>query len=226
MRIDDSPSVQAVFGYGSVALAAQAPPIEAARQARPGSSWSFADQVFGVAIVREARRDPEQILYGADATLKQFGPKSAENADGGSPPWTLGSTGGQSPPMELKAADAEEKALLEKLRARDALVRGHETAHILAAGGQAIGPAQYTYQTGPDGRQYAVGGSVNISIVSSPANDEDSARQAETARRAAMVNGEMSLRDMQVAMRAAGISARSRSRAVDAYAGQADFEQA
>ncbi len=128
--------------------------------------------------------------------------------------------GGEEGPGELSGAD---KALLEKLKARDSLVRGHETAHIMAAGGQTAGPAQYTYQTGPDGRPYAIGGSVNIAVVSSPVNDEDAARQAETARRAATANGGMSLRDMQVAMRATELSARAKNRALDAYAGRAGF---
>ncbi|MCL1890185.1 MAG: hypothetical protein FWF99_06790 [Desulfovibrionaceae bacterium] len=119
---------------------------------------------------------------------------------------------------DKSAADRE---LLERLQARDLLVRGHESAHILAAGGQATGPARYDYQTGPDGRQYAIGGSVDISIVSSPASDEEAAIQAETARRAATANGEMSLADMRVATRAAELSARARNRALEAYAGQA-----
>jgi hypothetical protein len=196
MRVATSTSLQSVFGYGSAALAEPVTPIEATRQVRRGSSWSLEDQAFGAAIIREMRREPKPVLYGADARLKQFG-----SGDSGS---------------EI-GADTGDRALLEKLRDRDALVRGHENSHILAAGGQVSGPVQYTYQTGPDGRQYAIGGSVNISVVSSPANDEDAARQAETARRAATAGGEMSLRDMQVAMRATEISARHRSRALDAY---------
>ena len=41
-----------------------------------------------------------------------------------------------------------------------------------------------------------------------------------------MANGEMSLRDMQVAMRAAELSAKAKSRAFDAYAGGAAFKRA
>ena len=39
--------------------------------------------------------------------------------------------------------------------------RAHEMAHLAAAGGLATGP-YYEYQQGPDSKQYAVGGHVNI----------------------------------------------------------------
>ncbi len=123
-------------------------------------------------------------------------------------------------PGDLSASD---RALQQRLEARDALVRGHEAAHMTAAGPQAKGPAQYTHQTGPDGKNYAIGGSVNISIVSSPMNDEDAARQAQTAARAAGAVGDMSLADAQVATRAGELSARAKARAHDAYARQAGY---
>lgn len=204
MQVAASTPLQSIFGYGSSGRAGPVASVTPAQAAGSGSSWSLEDQAFGAAVIREARRgtqDGEDSLqYGADAKLKQFGPGS---------------------PKSESEMSSEDKELLDKLRARDSLVRGHETAHILAAGGQAAGPAQYTYQTGPDGRQYAIGGSVSISIVSSPVSDEDAANQAETARRAATANGEMSLRDMQVAMRATELSGRARSRAMDSYAAQA-----
>lgn len=127
---------------------------------------------------------------------------------------------GDDSPGELSASD---RALQQRLEARDALVRGHEAAHMTAAGPQARGPAQYTYQAGPDGKNYAIGGSVNISIVSSPMNDEDAARQAQTAARAAGAVGDMSLADAQVATRAGEISAQARNRAHDAYTRQAGY---
>jgi hypothetical protein len=55
----------------------------------------------------------------------------------------------------------EEQRVVRELQARDREVRAHETAHQAAGAGLASG-ASYTYQTGPDGRQYAVGGEVQI----------------------------------------------------------------
>jgi hypothetical protein len=61
-------------------------------------------------------------------------------------------------PEELSAAERE---VVERLRQRDAQVRQEETAHAAVAGDLA-GPIDYVYQRGPDGRPYAVGGSVGI----------------------------------------------------------------
>lgn len=61
-------------------------------------------------------------------------------------------------PDELSVAERE---VVERLRQRDAQVRQEETAHAAVAGDLA-GPIEYVYQRGPDGRQYAVGGSVGI----------------------------------------------------------------
>ena len=40
--------------------------------------------------------------------------------------------------------------------------RQHEQAHLSAAGGHARGGPSYQYETGPDGKRYAVGGEVSI----------------------------------------------------------------
>ena len=55
----------------------------------------------------------------------------------------------------------EEQAEVDRLRIRDQQVRQEEQAHAANAGDLA-GPISYTYVTGPDGRSYAVGGSVGI----------------------------------------------------------------
>lgn len=52
--------------------------------------------------------------------------------------------------------------LLDDMAARDRVVRSHEQAHFSAAGQYARGGIEYTYQMGPDGMLYAVGGHVNI----------------------------------------------------------------
>lgn len=121
----------------------------------------------------------------------------------------------------------EDEALLQKLQARDTKVRGHEAAHVMAAGGQAQGLPTYTYQTGPDGRRYAVGGSVNISMLRTGDADHD-ARQANRAYRAAMATGEPSTRDMQTASlardRAQEVSQRDRDAALSAYSNQSPFQ--
>ncbi len=69
----------------------------------------------------------------------------------------------------------QDRAVVEALRQRDAQVRQEETAHAGVAGSLA-GPISYVYQRGPDGRQYAVGGSVPIS-AQAVTGDPDEARR-------------------------------------------------
>ena len=61
------------------------------------------------------------------------------------------------PKINLELSE-EERRILNELRARDAEVR----AHLAAAGPYANGAPTFEFQTGPDGRQYAVGGEVSI----------------------------------------------------------------
>jgi hypothetical protein len=56
----------------------------------------------------------------------------------------------------------EERETLSKLKVIDSKVRQHEQAHVAVAGGLVKSGPNYSYQTGPDGKQYAIGGEVNI----------------------------------------------------------------
>lgn len=69
-----------------------------------------------------------------------------------------------------------EKQSVDRLRQRDAQVRQEEQAHAGTAGAMA-GPIIYEYATGPDGRQYAVGGSVSVRL-SNPSGDPAKFAQA------------------------------------------------
>jgi hypothetical protein len=51
---------------------------------------------------------------------------------------------------------------VSKLAARDREVRTHEAAHFAAAGGLAVSGPHFSYERGPDGTLYAVGGEVQI----------------------------------------------------------------
>ncbi len=78
----------------------------------------------------------------------------------------------------------EEKQIVNELKRRDAEVRAHEHAHLAAAGQFASGGIHFEYQKGPDGRQYAVGGEVSISMPSG-STPEESLRIARQVERAA-----------------------------------------
>lgn len=60
---------------------------------------------------------------------------------------------------ELSESDLK---VVSELKQRDAEVKAHEAAHLAAAGGIATGGASFSYQQGPDGIRYAIGGEVNI----------------------------------------------------------------
>lgn len=100
-----------------------------------------------------------------------------------------------------EALTQEEKAQLAKLRARDREVRAHEQAHA-AAGGALAGAPSYSYQTGPDGKQYAVGGEVPIRASASSSNPRQAIAQLQQVARAASAPASPSGQDRAVAAQA------------------------
>jgi hypothetical protein len=113
---------------------------------------------------------------------------------------------------DLELSD-EERQLLKELRARDAEVRAHEQAHLAAAGPYANGAPTFEFQTGPDGRQYAVGGEVSIDSSPVPGDPEATVRKAQTIKRAALAPSDPSAQDRQVAAQAAQLEAQARQQA-------------
>lgn len=96
----------------------------------------------------------------------------------------------------------KEQQQVQKMKARDREVRAHERAHKSAAGGLARGGATFEYQTGPDGKQYAVSGEVKIDTSPVLGNPEATARKAKQIQQAATAPAEPSVQDMQVAAQA------------------------
>lgn len=91
----------------------------------------------------------------------------------------------------------DEKRLVQDLQSRDSEVRAHEAAHQ-AAGGGMTGAASYTYQQAPDGKMYAIGGEVSISMKSGSTPEETIANARQIAV-AAMAAGNPSPQDYAVA---------------------------
>ncbi|GAB4573230.1 MAG: hypothetical protein Tsb008_07440 [Rhodothalassiaceae bacterium] len=128
----------------------------------------------------------------------------------------------QSPPDEAQDANApanpldrlgsEDQAILDDLRARDAEVRAHEAAHA-RAGGEFAGPPQFTFETGPDGRLYAVAGEVSIDTAPVPGDATATIEKLETVIRAALAPAEPSSQDLAVAAQARSRLAEARAEA-------------
>lgn len=103
---------------------------------------------------------------------------------------------------EQRRQAVEDQQLVSRLSARDAEVRAHEAAHA-SVGGQFTGSPSYSFQRGPDGVDYAVGGEVRISIPSGGASPEATLQALQQVRAAALAPAEPSEQDRQVAAQAA-----------------------
>lgn len=98
--------------------------------------------------------------------------------------------------------DPEVVKVISQLESRDREVRIHEQAHA-AVGGQYVtsGPS-YTYQTGPDGKRYAVGGNVGIDVSPIPNDPQATLAKARQVIQAAMAPAQPSSQDYAVAQSA------------------------
>jgi hypothetical protein len=129
-------------------------------------------------------------------------------ADPGGP---ADAAGAPEQPLRLPGAGAatglseDELVLVDQLQARDREVRSHESAHQ-AAGGSLAGGASYSYQRGPDGRAYAVGGEVPIDL-SGGRTPQETIRLARQIRAAALAPSDPSGQDLRVAAAAAAMEA-------------------
>ncbi len=111
---------------------------------------------------------------------------------------------------EYKDLTDSEKKMINELRIRDREVRAHEQAHKSVAGNLARGGVSYSYQTGPDGKKYAIGGEVSIDTSSVPQDPEATARKAEKIIRASYAAAEPSSQDRRVAAQAAQMLVQAR----------------
>lgn len=96
----------------------------------------------------------------------------------------------------------EEKKEVQELKEQDAKVRRHEQAHVMAGGRYIRSRAQFQYVTGPDGKQYAVSGEVQIDTSEVPDDPEATIQKAQVVRRAALAPADPSPQDRRVAAEA------------------------
>lgn len=135
--------------------------------------------------------------------------ESGEPRPGRTGPVPVAEEAGRSPAPGPERLTRAEERMLQSLRQRDREVRTHEQAHMAAGGGLVTSGATYSYQQGPDGRRYAVGGEVSID-TSRPADPEDAIRKARQIARAALAPAEPSGQDYRVAARARLMEAEAR----------------
>lgn len=104
---------------------------------------------------------------------------------------------------------AEVSSVIAQLKARDGEVKGHEAAHIAAGGRFITGGASYSYQRGPDGVDYAIGGEVGIDSSPIPGKPEETIAKMQVVRAAALAPAEPSGADLSVAGAAAQAEAQA-----------------
>lgn len=113
---------------------------------------------------------------------------------------------------ETQAADAgdgsrlsqDEQRVVDQLKARDREVRDHEQAHARVGGAYASEPS-YSYQTGPDGRRYAIGGEVQIDVAPVANDPEATIAKMLIVKAAALAPAEPSSADRRVAAMAEAV---------------------
>lgn len=111
-------------------------------------------------------------------------------------------------PGFIKELTQGQKQQISELKARDLEVKVHEQAHIGAAAGLNTSAPNYEYETGPDGKRYAVGGEVNISFVESK-DPASNIANAQKMKNAALAPAQPSGQDYSVARHADSIVAQA-----------------
>jgi hypothetical protein len=152
-----------------------------------------------------SRPEPLRGLRGSEDGVRVSLSPQAREAAGAAIPGREPAEAAQRPTSESGAAQdlsQEEKRRVTELAKRDREVRAHEAAHKGAAGGLA-GGASFSYETGPDGKRYAVAG--EVSIDTSPVKGDPAAteRKMRQVQRAALAPAEPSSQDRKVAASAA-----------------------
>lgn len=120
---------------------------------------------------------------------------SVEEPAGASKPGRTAAANGR---VDMNTAELMQ---IRELQQRDRTVRQHEMAHLAASGGLAISGATYSFQRGPDGVAYAIGGEVRIDVSPGRTPQETIARAA-TIVAAALAPADPSPQDRAVAAQA------------------------
>lgn len=153
------------------------------------------------ALERSAKEERLEPLRNTESSIVYLSPESIKISKTGS----TEEDEQRVPVQNLQAeyailTDAEVKQL-RALKSRDTEVRTHEQAHMSAGAQHIAGSPTFTYQTGPDGKRYVIGGEVPIDI-SKEATPEETIAKMETVKRAALAPAEPSAADRQIASQA------------------------
>lgn len=195
------------------------------------SSFDFVENGAASSVQQEVQAIGEPTSVSSDSQIESTNTEAVSNGSVSAEPKPAqnSSSANERPAADAKKADksertgqtsvAEQKKLqgevvnghrlspqdleqLRKLKGRDAGVRQHEQAHLSKGGSQVRGGASFEYQTGADGKQYAVGGEVQIDLSTSSGNPQETLSQLQQVRSAALAPADPSGQDLYVASEA------------------------
>jgi len=158
-------------------------------------------------VFKRPTEDPQNQSGSVQGTKDENGPKTEKNEKAERRANEKDTSKGEANagPRKLKPAETRQVAELSE---RDRQVRAHEAAHQAAAGSLG-GAASFTYETGPDGRSYAVGGEVPVDMSGGRTAAETATRAAQI-RAAALAPADPSPQDLAVAATATAMEAAAR----------------
>ncbi len=166
----------------------------------PRNSWPAGQHVLppaGASTGSEADASPEPAPVLGQQRRDSWQPSASDPGQADKP--AAGAEEADDPAKQQETAE---------LAARDREVRMHEAAHQAAGGGLA-GAASFSYETGPDGKRYAVGGEVSIDM-GSERDPAATIAKMQRVRAAALAPADPSSQDMAVASQASQIEAAAR----------------
>lgn len=108
------------------------------------------------------------------------------------------------------AKDFQKERVISELQRRDKEVRSHELAHA-AVGGSFTGAPNYSFETGPDGQRYAVGGEVSVDLSTVAGNPTATIAKMQKVHAAALAPANPSAQDTKVAANALQIILQAQS---------------
>jgi hypothetical protein len=191
---------------------------EDASAGRAASDEPAARGARATAATPPKREDVEAVL---DAFTASTLAAAAPGATAASAATTAPGDSAAAPGESAAASDEpteEEQASIDQLKRRDREVRTHEQAHK-AAGGAHAGSIRLSYQMGPDGKRYAVEGSVPIDVSPVAGDPAATLRKMEVVSRAASAPASPSGADRAVAAQAARMAQQARAQiAAERYA--------
>jgi len=99
---------------------------------------------------------------------------------------------------QTRAQELEQDRVISELKSRDQEVRSHEAAHA-SVGGSFTGSPNFSYEQGPDGKRYAVGGEVSVDLSSVKGDPKATIAKMQKVHAAALAPVHPSIQDTRVA---------------------------